>query len=45
MDRIVEVGEHAGVPSILRYVIVEYSVVGLTVLSRGPGRGGPVSLS
>ena len=34
MDRIVKVREYAAVPSILRYVIVESSGVGLTVLER-----------
>lgn len=38
MDRIVKVREYASVPSIRRYVIVEYSGVGLTVLGR-PGAG------
>ncbi len=34
MDRIVKVREYAGVPSIRRYILVEYTGVGLTVLSR-----------
>lgn len=40
MDRIVKVREYAAVPSILRYVIVEVTGIGLTVLSRS-GAGEP----
>jgi Uma2 family endonuclease len=35
MDRIVKVREYAAVPSIRRYVILESTSVGLTVLERG----------
>ena len=34
-DRIVKVREYAAVPSICRYVIIESSAVGLTVMERG----------
>lgn len=37
LDRIVKLREYAAVPSILRYVIVESAMMGLTVLSRGQG--------
>lgn len=37
MDRIVKVREYAAVPSILRYVILESSGIGLTVLERADG--------
>jgi Uma2 family endonuclease len=36
-DRIVKVREYRAVPSILRYVILEYTSVGLTVLERATG--------
>ncbi len=39
-DRIVKVGEYAAVPSILRYVILESTSVGLTVFER-PNAGEP----
>ena len=38
MDRLVKVREYLAVPSILRYVIVEATSMGLTVLSRMPGQ-------
>jgi hypothetical protein len=34
MDRIVKVREYRAVPSIMRYVILEYASAGLTVLAR-----------
>ncbi len=37
IDRIVKVREYAAVPSIRRYVILEYTSVGLTVLERSAG--------
>ena len=37
MDRIVKVREYRAVPSIRRYVIVEYAFAGLTVLERADG--------
>lgn len=43
MDRLVKVREYAGVPTILRYVIVEYAFAGLTVLSRAHGTEGWMS--
>lgn len=36
-DRIVKVREYAAVKSILRYVVVESTTIGLTVFSRGSG--------
>jgi Uma2 family endonuclease len=36
-DRIVKVREYGAVPSILRYVILEYASIGLTVLERANG--------
>lgn len=40
IDRIVKVREYADVPSIRRYVMIEFTGVGLTVLSRaGPEEG------
>lgn len=37
IDRIVKVREYAAVPSILRYVILESSSIGITVLERATG--------
>jgi Uma2 family endonuclease len=43
-DRVIKVREYAAVPSIRRYIIVESSHVGLTVMERGGG-GEPWTLS